>query len=229
MTEPQQSFGKTRDEIATAYSSEPWWYDLRGFFILTFAYNSSIGAQLKFFGPNFGDQHLEVACGTGTLLELLIRWRKWKHMPDTYITGIDYADSMLAGAIQRFDGNSSIDLQHADATELPFPDNTFDTANIANAIHCFPNVDGALRDIFRVLKNEGTLAINVLLYPRTPWPLNIIAERLNHWGIKKGILFTPYERKDIQQKILDTGFEVLTESVSGNCYNIFVKKPGIRV
>ena len=26
--------GKTRDEIAEAYSSEPWWYDLRGFFIL---------------------------------------------------------------------------------------------------------------------------------------------------------------------------------------------------
>ena len=29
--------GKSREEIALAYKSEPWWYDLRGFFILTFA------------------------------------------------------------------------------------------------------------------------------------------------------------------------------------------------
>ena len=69
--------GKTRDEIAEAYSSEPWWYDLRGFFILTFAYNSTINTQLRFFGPHFGPNHLEVACGTGTLLELILRWRGW--------------------------------------------------------------------------------------------------------------------------------------------------------
>ena len=37
--------GKTRDEIAEAYSSEPWWYDIRGFFILTFAYNSTINTS----------------------------------------------------------------------------------------------------------------------------------------------------------------------------------------
>ncbi len=60
---------KSRDEIAAAYASPPWWYDVRGFFILTFAYNSTIGRQLRFFGANFGPRHLEVACGTGTLLQ----------------------------------------------------------------------------------------------------------------------------------------------------------------
>ena len=42
---------KTRDEIAAAYKSAPWWYDVRGFFILTFAYNSTLTPQLRFFGP----------------------------------------------------------------------------------------------------------------------------------------------------------------------------------
>jgi ubiquinone/menaquinone biosynthesis C-methylase UbiE len=224
MTQQQQSSGKTRDEIATAYSSEPWWYDLRGFFILTFAYNSTLGSQLRFFGPNFGARHLEVACGTGTLLELLLRWRKWKRMPASDIMGIDYAESMLAGARKRFAGNPSISLEHADAAELPFPDNSFDTANIANAVHCFPNVDGALRDIHRTLKPKGTLAANVLLYPRTPWPLNRIAERINAWGIRKGILYTPYEQENIRQKIIDAGFEILSESVSGNCYLVLCQK-----
>ena len=84
--------GKTRDEIAAAYKSEPWWYDVRGFFILTFAYNSTLGQQLRFFGANFGPRHIEVACGTGTLLELILRWRRWKKLPPTQIVGIDYAE-----------------------------------------------------------------------------------------------------------------------------------------
>lgn len=224
MTSERMPSGKTRDEIAAAYKSEPWWYDVRGFFILTFAYNSTLGNQLRFFGPHFGAEHLEVACGTGTLLELILRWRKWNKLPPVHIVGIDYAESMLAGAMHRFRKQSTIDLQHADAAALPFSDAHFDTANIANSIHCFPDVDGALRDILRVLKPGGTLAANVLLYPRGPWPLKGIAERINRWGIKKGILYTPYKQDDIRQRVLDAGFELVAETISGNCYNILARK-----
>lgn len=225
MTSERMPSGKTRDEIAAAYISEPWWYDVRGFFILTFAYNSTLGSQLRFFGPHFGAEHLEVACGTGTLLELILRWRKWKKLPPVHIVGIDYAESMLAGAMHRFRNEPEIDLQHADAAALPFPDAHFDTANIANSIHCFPDVDGALRDILRVLKPGGTLAANVLLYPRGPWPFKGIAERINRWGMKKGILYTPYTQDDIRQRVLAAGFEMVTEEVSGNCYNLLARRP----
>lgn len=225
MNDQKTTAGKSRDEIALAYKSEPWWYDVRGFFILTFAYNSTLGAQLRFFGINYGARHMEVACGTGTLLELILRWRKWKKLPETHIVGVDYAESMLAGAMHRFRGNQNIELQHADAADLPYPDASFDTANIANSIHCFPDVDGALRDILRVLKPGGTLAANVLLYPRGPWPLKGIAERINRWGIRKGILYTPYHQKDIHRRFLGAGFEVVSDTVSGNCYNIMARKP----
>lgn len=221
----QMPSGKSRDEIAEAYKSEPWWYDVRGFFILTFAYNSTLGSQLRFFGPNYGPNHLEVACGTGTLLELILRWRKWKKLPPVRIVGVDYAESMLAGARHRFRKHAEIELRHADAAALPFGDDSFDTANIANSVHCFPDVDGALRDIYRVLKTDGTLAANVLLYPRGGWPLRNIAERINRWGIEKGILYTPYEQSDIRQRFLDAGFAIVSEVVSGNCYNILVRKP----
>ena len=216
---------KTRDEIALAYSSTPWWYDVRGFFILTFAYNSTLGTQLRFFGSNFGSRHLEVACGTGTLLELILKWRSWKSLPKVRITGIDYADSMLQGAIHRFSGQPDIDFQHADAAALPFETNSFETANIANSIHCFPEVDGALKDIFRVLKPGGRLAANVLLYPRGPQPLRWIAERINNWGIRKGILYTPYRSDDIRLRLLNAGYHVLSEAFSGNCYNVLLRKP----
>ncbi len=219
------SSGKTRDEIAEAYSSEPWWYDIRGFFILTFAYNSTIGTQLRFFGPHFGPEHLEVACGTGTLLHMLLRWRRWKKLPPTHVSAIDYAPSMLAGARTRFAGNAQVAVQHADAAELPFPDNSFDTANIANSIHCFPTVDGALRDILRVLKPGGTLAANVLLYPRGPAPLRWIAGKINDWGIRKGILYSPFLREVVEQKLRDAGYQVASEFTSGNTWNVIARKP----
>ena len=225
MTEELRGSGKSREEIAAAYVSEPWWYDVRGFFILTFAYNSSLQGQLRFFGPNYGPDHLEVACGTGTLLELILRWRKWKKLPQqVHITGIDYAESMLAGALHRFAGKSGMEFLHADAAALPFKANRFDTANIANSVHSFPDVDGALKDVHRVLKPGGTLAANVLLYPRGPRPLKDIAERINAWGMKKGILYTPYERDDIRQRFLGVGFEIVSDTVSGNCYNVLARK-----
>lgn len=216
---------KSRDDIAQAYRSEPWWYDVRGFFILTFAYNSTLPAQLAFFGPNFGSRHLEVACGTGTLLELFLKWRRWKKLPAVEIVGVDYAESMLAGAIHRFRGQPGMTFLHADVAEMPLDDASFDTANVANAVHCFPDVDAGLRGILRVLKPGGTMAANVLLYPRGVWPLRAIAERINRWGMKKGILYTPYEQADIRRRIVEAGFEIVSERVAGNCYDVLARRP----
>jgi ubiquinone/menaquinone biosynthesis C-methylase UbiE len=227
MPAPSSPHRKTREEIAVAYKSEPWWYDVRGFFILTFAYNSTLPAQLRLFGPNFGPRHLEVACGTGTLLELILHWRRWKKLPKVEITGIDYAEPMLAGARHRFAGKPGLEFLHADVAELPFDSNSFDTANIANAVHCFPDVDGGLRDVLRVLKPGATMAANVLLYPRGGWPLKNIAERINRWGVRKGILYTPYEHDDVRARVLAAGFDIVTESVSGNCYNVLARKPRV--
>jgi len=217
--------GKTRDEIAQAYRSEPWWYDVRGFFILTFAYNSTLPGQLRFFGRNFGADHLEVACGTGTLLELVLRWRRWKRLPSTKIVGIDYAESMLAGALHRFRGQPDLDFQHADAAMLPFADNSFDTANIANSVHCFPDVSGALRGVHRVLKPNGTLAANVLLYPTGDGVLGRIATRINDWGMRKGILYRPYEAEEVRRIVREAGFDIVFDEVTGNCLNLLARKP----
>jgi hypothetical protein len=69
------------------------------------------------------------------------------------------------------------------------------------------------------------MAANVLLHPRGCWPLRNIAERINRWGMQKGILYTPYERDDIRRRIVQAGFEITHENVSGNCYNVLARKP----
>lgn len=214
------------EKIAQAYDSEPWWYDVRGFFILTFAYRSTLGAQLKLFGESIGHQHLECAIGSGTLLDLVLKWRRWKKLTDNdRIVGFDYAAPMLAGALRRFGDNPAIELHLADVGALEFPDATFDTANIANAIHCFPDVDAGLREVNRVLKPGGTLAVNVLLFPRGPALLRWIAQRINDWGMKKGILHTPYFAEDIRDRFVRAGFQSVRERVSGNTLNAVLRKP----
>lgn len=215
---------KTKEEIAAAYSSSPWWYDVRGFFILTFAYRSTLWRQISFFGNNIRNTHMEVAIGTGTLYGMIHRWRRWRKLPQCRIVGVDYALPMLAGAQRRFAGVEGVGLQHADVANLPYDDETFDTANIANAVHCFPDVDGGLKDVYRVLKPNGTLAANVLLYPRGPAPLKWLAQKIDDWGIRKGILYTPYELEDIRARIEAVGFTVSFEEVSGNTYNVMATK-----
>jgi ubiquinone/menaquinone biosynthesis C-methylase UbiE len=215
---------KSRDEVAAAYASPTWWYDVRGFFILTFAYRSTLPQQLRLFGGNLSARHLEIAIGSGTLFELILRWRRLHRLPRVQVTGVDYAESMLAGARKRFAGDASIQLMHADAAALPFEDATFDSANIANAVHCLPDVDAALRETFRVLKPGGTLAANVLLFPSGPAPLRTIAQRLNDWGMRKGILVTPYRAEDVRRRLTSAGFVIRTERIRGNTLDVLAAK-----
>jgi ubiquinone/menaquinone biosynthesis C-methylase UbiE len=224
---PSQMRQDALERIAAAYDSPPWWYDARGAVILTFAYRSTLGAQLRLFGRNMGASHLEVAIGSGTLLQLILLWRRWKGLPRVQIVGFDYAEPMLAGSIRRFRTASNIELHHADVARLDFADGSFDTANIANAIHCFPDIDGGLTELFRVLRPGGTLAANVLLYPRGPQPFRWIATRINDWGMRKGILHTPYDAEDIRRRILAAGFEIQEEKISGNTYNVVARKPSL--
>lgn len=227
MTAQASESKKSREEIAQAYSSPPWWYDVRGFLILTFAYRSTLWAQLRLFGSNMGPYHLEAAIGSGTLLDMVLKWRKRQGLPAVQVAGFDYAESMLAGAIRRFAGNPVIELEHADIGALPYPDDSFDSANIANAVHCFPDPAAGFREVFRVLKPGKHLAANVLLHARGPQPLRTIANRINEWGMRKGILFSPYEADEIRDLLRATGFEIVDEHCSGNTYNVIARKPEV--
>lgn len=215
-----------RAALDRAYDSPSWWYDVRGFFILTFSYNSSLWRQVRFFEKNVTDRHLEVAIGSGTLLSMILAWHRFRGGRLGELTGVDYAAAMLDGARRRFKGDPRVRLEERDVARLNDPDNTYRSANIANAIHCFPDVDAGLREIFRVLRPGAELRFNALLYPtRGPRFLRAIAARINRWGMKKGILHRPYTEADILGRVRAAGFTVDAAERAGHSLEVVARKP----
>ena len=217
MIATQAPAASSPDTHEHAYASPTWWYDVRGFGILTFAYQGTLGQQLRFFTPNMKATHLEVAIGTGTLFQMILkRCRRAGTLPKR-IVGIDYSAPMLEGAKRRFHRESFIELMQGTVCAMPIPDATFDSVNIANALHCFSDVSGALREIKRVMKPGATLAANILLYPRGIAPARGIANSINRWGMKKGILHTPFTEAEVLAHFSDAGYRIDTSFVKGNC------------
>jgi len=212
-------------KIDEAYSSPPWWYNLRGLAILTFTYRSALWTQVRHFARNVADRHLEVAVGTGTFLGLVLGWRRLAGAQRARVVGLDCAEAMLAGARRRFRKNSDVELVKGDAAALELPENSFASANVPNAMHCFPRVDVVLAGIRRVLAPGGMLAANVLLHPRGFRPLRWIAERINAWAMRKGLLHTPYDIEDIRARFRAAGFEIVRERVVGNTWMVEARKP----
>jgi len=213
------------EKINEAYSSEPWWYDARGFLILTFAYRSTLPSQIRLFSSNMKSNHLEAAIGSGTLTEIILKWRHLTGKPTITITGFDYSERMLAGAQYRFNKNSNVHLIKADAAHLPWSTDSFDSVNVANAIHCFPDLENAIKELSRVLKSGGTFAGNCLLYPKSQNWLDNIATKINNWGVKKGILHKPYHQSEIEEVLTKYALKVVFSQRNGNSFDfIAVKK-----
>jgi ubiquinone/menaquinone biosynthesis C-methylase UbiE len=208
-----------------AYTSSTWWYDLRGFGILTFSYRDTLGSQIGFFERNLKATHLEVAVGTGTLFKMVLR-RRGKNaaaLPEKII-GVDYSPEMLEGSKRRFSRSRNVTLMLQDVTCMQFADGTFDSINIANALHCFADVDAALSEVRRVLKPGGTLAVNALLHPRGFFLSRRIAQAINRWGIKKGILYTPFAEDEIRNRIEKSGLRIQQSVAKGNCLFVLAVK-----
>lgn len=92
---------------------------------------------------------LEIATGPG-LLAKNVAYAASK------MIATDFSEGMIKQA-QKGDRPANLSFEVADATNLPFEDNTFDAVIIANALHIIPNPEKALSEIDRVIKPDGIL------------------------------------------------------------------------
>jgi len=100
---------------------------------------------------------LDVCCGTGDLAFALAREAKAR------IIGADFSHTMLVRAREKGaaagDGARAVRFFEADALRLPFADEKFDLVTTAFGFRNLANYEAGLREILRVLKPGGTLAI----------------------------------------------------------------------
>ncbi len=106
---------------------------------------------------------LDVACGTGDLSLELNRSAKAR------IIGTDFCRPMLSVAKEKtVTANARIPYIEADAMRLPFPDGKFDAVTIAFGLRNLPNFENGLRELNRVLKSGGKLAVLECSHPPVP-------------------------------------------------------------
>jgi demethylmenaquinone methyltransferase / 2-methoxy-6-polyprenyl-1,4-benzoquinol methylase len=102
---------------------------------------------------------LDLCCGTGDLAFAL------NHQAKARIIGADFAHTMLmranekAASTSALNGKSTIPFLEADALRLPFVDASLDLVAAAFGFRNLANYDAGLREILRVLKPGGMLAI----------------------------------------------------------------------
>ncbi len=92
---------------------------------------------------------LEIATGPGLLA-------KYVAPAARTMLATDYSDGMIAQA-KKGDCPANLRFEVADATKLPYTDDSFDAVLIANALHIIPEPEKALREIDRVLRPGGIL------------------------------------------------------------------------
>ncbi|MFN2493233.1 MAG: bifunctional demethylmenaquinone methyltransferase/2-methoxy-6-polyprenyl-1,4-benzoquinol methylase UbiE [Pyrinomonadaceae bacterium] len=106
---------------------------------------------------------LDVACGTGDLSV------KLSESGNAQIVGIDFCRPMLEIAVskpQRDGGH--IAFIEGDALDLPFGEGSFDGVTIAFGLRNLASIDTGIRELLRVLKPGGTLAVLEFSKARTP-------------------------------------------------------------
>jgi demethylmenaquinone methyltransferase/2-methoxy-6-polyprenyl-1,4-benzoquinol methylase len=110
-----------------------------------------------------GARVLDVACGTGDLSLVLAEAGAAR------VIGLDFCRPMLEIARRKADADSrSIPFVEGDALRLPFADETFDAVTIAFGLRNLAGVADGLRELRRVLKPGGRLAVLEFSSPVVP-------------------------------------------------------------
>jgi demethylmenaquinone methyltransferase/2-methoxy-6-polyprenyl-1,4-benzoquinol methylase len=110
--------------------------------------------------PPDGGEVLDVATGTGLVArELLARGFR--------VTGLDQSPEMLACARERLGGG--VRLVEASADALPFPDASFDHVTFTYLLRYVEDPGATLRELARVVRDGGTLAMLEFGLPRGVW------------------------------------------------------------
>lgn len=174
-----------------------------------------------------GERVLDVACGTGIAARLAAR----QVGADGKVAGVDINPGMLAVARSSTPTDISIEWHEANAEQMPLPDESFDVVLCQMGLQFMPDKTGALREMRRVLTDNGRLFLNA------PGPIGqffaVLAEALERHisseaaGFVK-LVFSLYDTDEIQSLLSDAGFSDITVEADTKSLNLPPPKEFLR-
>lgn len=109
---------------------------------------------------------LDLATGTGDLALEVHRKTGAK------VIGGDIAEKMLERGREKLErkgvGTDAVELRYADAENLEYPDGSFDAVVVSFGIRNYEDLEKGLREMLRVLKDDGVLMVLEFSQPRGP-------------------------------------------------------------
>jgi ubiquinone/menaquinone biosynthesis C-methylase UbiE len=110
--------------------------------------------------PQPGERVLDVACGTGALTRVVAQ----SIGPNGRVVGLDLSAEMLSKArTNKLDPSSAVPIEwrEGDVSAIPFENETFDIVFCNFGLMFFPDRVAALKEMRRVLRPDGRLALAV--------------------------------------------------------------------
>jgi ubiquinone/menaquinone biosynthesis C-methylase UbiE len=119
-----------------------------------------------------GAKVLDVGCGTGASALPAARMVE----PSGFVTGVDLSARLLdrARAKAKARGITNVDFRLADMTSLGYPDDHFDTVVSVFSIFFVPDMEGLVRELWRMVRRGGKLAV-------TTWGPRIFEPAYSRW------------------------------------------------
>ena len=152
---------------------------------------------LEFIPKNDEQSILDLGCGTGTLTAQLADLCG-------RIVGVDASQSMIEKAKEEF-GN--IEFKVCDALSLPF-EKEFDVVFSNAVFHWISSHDALLKNIYKVLKQQGLLVCEFGASGNIATIENAFAEACNSLGYGYEAKFNFPEVEDFGKLLEDTGFVI---------------------
>lgn len=156
-----------------------------------------------------GEMVLDVGCGTGAATRYAAKFVG----PDGRVAGVDINSGMIEVAKSLSESaGTPIDWHENSAFELPFEENTFDVALSAQTIQFLDDRVAALKEMQRVLRPKGQLAISVWCeVGHNPYFDALMKAVTNHLGTETasglGAAFTLSKPSEIEELLVEAGLQ----------------------
>jgi ubiquinone/menaquinone biosynthesis C-methylase UbiE len=157
---------------------------------------------------------LDCACGRGFYLNM------YRHVSACQLIGLELDADIIRKARANVGHLPDVTLTRGNIYALPFPDSTFDGVILSEILEHIEDDVAGLREVRRVLKPGGVVAITVpnANYPLLWDPINWTLERVFNTRIRRGPLAgiwanhtRLYHREQLRSAVEQAGFAVEVE------------------